>query len=274
MKKILKLFGFITLVALITFSMVACDDGGGTGGGGGGGSGYSLNGVWVENRSGEQITASGSTSVISRLGSYGALGTDAVSKGYIKIGVQVWRSLTSTGNLTWSGQSLLVDYNTNAPTVALGTSWGNATFTMSANGQTLTVSGRDTSGTYTNTYTRSGSSYSLNGIWEESRSGEQITASGSTSVISRLGSYGALGTDAVNKGYIKVGVQVWRSLSSTGNLTWSGQSLLVDYNTNAPTVALGTSWGNATFTMSANGQTVTVSGRDTSGSYTNTYTRR
>jgi len=105
---------------------------------------YSLDGVWEQN--GGQITVSGSTGVWSRLPSLtpGSLGADAISKGYYSVGSQVWRNLTSTGNLTWSGQIKIMQYNTSNPNVATGTVWADYTFTMSADGQTVTV--RDVKG--------------------------------------------------------------------------------------------------------------------------------
>jgi hypothetical protein len=45
MKNFLKLFGIIAVVAVIGFSMAACDDGSGGGGGGGGGGTFTLTGI-------------------------------------------------------------------------------------------------------------------------------------------------------------------------------------------------------------------------------------
>jgi len=46
MKNIFKVFGFIALLAVIGFSMSACDNGGGGGGGGSGDGGGGLVGKW------------------------------------------------------------------------------------------------------------------------------------------------------------------------------------------------------------------------------------
>jgi hypothetical protein len=232
-------------------------------GGTGGNVNTSLDGVWE--RGGMQVTVSGSTGVYSYLNSSNAssLTLDAINKDYLKIGNQAWRNLTSTGNLTWSGQSFRIQYYTSNPNVAIGTTWGSSTFIMSANGQTLTVDGSET-------WTRV-STYSLDGVWEGSN-GMRITVVVSTGTITYLGYPSALWTDAVNKNYVKVGDQIWRNLSSTGNLTWSGQNLRVlSYDSN---VAVGTTWGNCTFTMSANGQTLTAIAADSSGTSTLTYTRQ
>jgi len=117
--------------------------------------GYSLDGVWEDN-GGARITVNGSSGVFSKLwDSPKPITQDAINKEYVKLGSQYWRNLTSTGNLTWSGQVLIVTYNTSNPNVATGTSWTNATFTMSNNGQTLTVAyTTGGSGAVTDTWTR------------------------------------------------------------------------------------------------------------------------
>ena len=108
----------------------------------------SLNGVW--GRSGSwQATINGNTGVYSSLTSSDVSFLDAVSKNYIKLGDQAFRNITTTGNLTWSGQYLTITTNTARPNVAIGTAWENCTFTMSADGQTLTVTGTAGSGTLT-----------------------------------------------------------------------------------------------------------------------------
>jgi hypothetical protein len=116
--------------------------------------------------------------------------------------------------------------------------------------------------------------YSIDGVWERNSDSRQIVINGSTSVYSSWGSPSGYGLDAINKGYIKIGDQNFRNLSSAGNLTWSGQILVITYNTSSPNVATGTDWTNCTITMSANGQTFSVtytySGSEAQGS---TYTR-
>jgi len=117
------------------------------------------------------------------------------------------------------------------------------------------------------------STTSLDGVWGDS-SGMRITVSGNTAVINAFGSLNPLWTDAKNKNHITVGGQYWRTINSTGNLTWSGEQLLVSYNSLSPNVATGTKWGNATFTLSADGQTLTETGADSSGNFTLTWTRK
>jgi len=223
---------------------------------------YSLDGIWVSG--GTQIIVSGNTGVFGAFGSPSSLWQSAIDKGYIKVSDQYWKSLTNTGNLTWSGQCLAVTYNTSNPNVATGTTWGNVTFTLSADGQTLTLK----DGTTTiRTWTRS-TVYSLDGVWVGS-GGARIIVSGNTGVFGAFGSPSGLWQSAIDKGYIKVSDQYWKSLTSTGNLTWSGQCLAITYNTSNPNVATGTTWGNVTFTLSADGQTLTAKdGTTTIGPWT------
>jgi hypothetical protein len=214
---------------------------------------YSLDGVW-ETSGGQRVTISGSIGVLSSFGSSDLL-LSAANKGYVQIGSQKWQDLTNTGNLTWSGQYLLITYNKSSPTVATGTSWANITCTMSADGNTLQTFISSNSVDVPNpssTWTRV--NYSLDGVWEDG-GGQRITVSGSIGVISALGSSDLL-LSAANKGYVQIGSQKWRNLTSTSNLTWSGQYLLITYNKSSPTVATGTSWANITYTMSADGNTL------------------
>jgi hypothetical protein len=165
MKKAFKLIGLIALVAIIGLSMVACDDGngaGGTGGGGqnpgGGGGGqtpgggnpttYSINGTWAEYTAnynvGIVIKIDGSTGVYTQLENLTELFQSAKTKGYIKIGDQVLRNLIKTGDSTWSGQQLGVQFYNTAPNVAIGTAWNDTTFSISADGKKLTSGGGTT----------------------------------------------------------------------------------------------------------------------------------
>ena len=216
---------------------------------------HSIDGIWVGG-SGMNVTVNTSTGILTHLGSPGALTTDALDKNYLKLGDQLWRNITSTGDLTWSGQTLSIRYYTSSPNVAIGTVWNNSTFTMSSDGQTLQIytPGNETPNA---TYTRGSTNYSINGIWG-AESGWRITASGSTGILTNLGSPGPLTTSAIDKGYITLGDQLWRNVTSTGNLTWSGQTLSIRYYTNSPNVAIGTVWSDSTFTMSGNGQSLQI----------------
>jgi len=137
-------------------------------------------------------------------------------------------------------------------------------------------------GTYTrtagsNTWTRTGDApvappvvnTSIEGIWVIGTT--QIRVSGNAGVFSNMGTLSGRQLDAFNKGYIKVGDQFWRNLRSTGNLTWSGEHLVVYANDRTPNVATGINWANATFTMSADGLTLTIT---STAAGTGTYTRR
>jgi hypothetical protein len=157
MKNFTKLLGIIALIAVIGFSMAACgdsdDSGTTTTNNGGGGTTNSLNGVWRNSSGSLQITVSGSAGVFSYFGTLNALSQSAKDKNYIKINDQYWKGLTSTGNLTWSGQVLQINSATTSPNVATGTSWTNATFNLSTDGQTLTVTNSETHNSVTSTVT-------------------------------------------------------------------------------------------------------------------------
>jgi len=89
--------------------------------------------------------------------------------------------------------------------------------------------------------TLSAGSYSLNGVWEQSN-GAQITVSGNSGVNSSFGTPNALGQDAINKGYLTLGGQRLRNITSTGSLTWSGQAMTISYYESSPNIATGTGW--------------------------------
>jgi len=140
---------------------------------------------------------------------------------------------------------------------------GAGTYTRSAGGTVWTKQG---GGQVTPAQT----TQTLNGVWERS-GGRQITVSGNTGVFSSFeNNPNALTQDAISKGYYALGGQVWRNLTSTGNLTWSGLYLGVDVNNASPNVTARINWLNATFTLSANGQTLTC--KDNFG--TETWTRK
>jgi len=160
MKNLIKVFvamrsiAIILVVAVIGFSMAACDDGSGGNDTPTTPTTYSIDGIWGDNY-GTRITVNGKTGVFNALtSSPNALTQSAIDKGYIKIGDPYWQTITSTGTLTWSGQQKNIQYETSKPNIATGTVWRNCTFTMSANGQSLTVTGADTSGATLGTWTR------------------------------------------------------------------------------------------------------------------------
>jgi len=118
---------FIVIVAINGLLMTACDIDDVS----------SINGVW-QMSGGTRVTVNGSNGVYSYFGSLDALWDNARSKNIIKIGDQHWRYLTSTGSLTWSGQTRHVTY-TGSTSNATGSTWVNITITLSANGQSIQV---------------------------------------------------------------------------------------------------------------------------------------
>jgi len=283
MKKFFKLFEamhcitIIALIAIIGFSMAACNDSGG-------GNetpttpttpvNYSLDGVWGS-PNGTQITVNDSSAVYSKFVPTTGSGywEDAVNRGLVTVGTRYWQNITSTGNLTWSGQQLGIWTNTSNPNVATGTGWGNCTITMNSNGQTINVIAVYDNGNTNDTWTRV-PAYSLDGVWE-APNGTQITVNGSSAVYSKFVPTTGSGywEDAVNRGLVTVGTKFWQYLTSTGNLTWSGQQLGIFYNTSNPNVATGTGWGNCTITMNSNGQTINVIATYDNGNTNVTWTR-
>jgi len=107
----------------------------------GGSTTNSLDGIW-ENSAGRQVSISGNTGILIAFGTSDALTQSAINQGFLKIGDQFWRNITSTGNLTWSGEGLVIGYYTDNPNVAVDVhSSTRSTFTLSADGQTLTHAG-------------------------------------------------------------------------------------------------------------------------------------
>jgi len=101
---------------------------------------------------------------------------------------------------------------------------------------------------------------SLDGNWETDRGGITIRITGNTAVINWIGSI-PLWEDAVKKGYVKLGDQIFRNIKNAGNSKWTIQELTVTYNTRSPDVATGVRWINSTYTINETGQTLSKDGR-------------
>jgi hypothetical protein len=244
MKVFLKIL-FIAVAAVITLTRPADDLSAQ--------SALTLDGVWQTNN-GHIVSISGDAAVSIQLSS-GALWRNAISKGYVKVGDQIFRNIVKrSANLQWSCQELSVEFRSSAPTVATGVKWENRTITMNANGQSIQVG--------TTTYYRSNtqqvaqSALSANGVWGVGW-GHTIGIDGSTAVFIEI-SVQLRWQDAVYKGIIKVGDQKLRNLVRTGDLTWTGEDLDLTYDASAPDVATGVIWRNCTVTLSADGQSLTV----------------
>jgi hypothetical protein len=143
MKNVFKVLGIIAFAAVIGFSMAACgedDD-------------SLLNGVWKAD-DGVHVTVSGNKGVLSAFAPENPLWQSASTKGYIKKGSTIWKNLASDDDVVWSGEYLLVGFSSNSPNVATGTKWFDCTFTLSADGQTLTLRFTTPSGLKTETWER------------------------------------------------------------------------------------------------------------------------
>ena len=220
----------------------------------------SLDGVWQANN-GHAVNINGGAAVSLQLSS-GALWRDAIGKGYVKLGDQIFRNIVrGSANLQWSCQELSIEFRASAPTVATGVRWENRTITMTANGQSIQVGNT--------TYYRSNSqpvvssaTAAINGVWESSPYGHTFRISNEVG-DGRIAVYAEISVqtrwqDAIFKGYIKVGDQKLRNLSRTGDLTWTGQDLDLTYDASAPDVATGVIWRDCTVSISADGQTLVV----------------
>jgi hypothetical protein len=175
MKNFVKWLGIIALAAVIGFAFTACDDGstahthtwgawqsnaaqhwkecdcgeeyGRDNHNGtpcsvcnytiGSNSTTSLDGVW-QRPGGHIVSISGSTGIFVQIDS-GAPWQDAKSKSWVSIGGQKFKNLTKTGDRTWTGQEITVQYNNSNPNIATGTTWYDTTFTLSADGQSFTT---------------------------------------------------------------------------------------------------------------------------------------
>jgi hypothetical protein len=242
-----KLAGIIAVAAVIVLAMPAGDLSAQ--------SVPTLDGVWQANN-GHAVTINGAAAFSVQLSS-GALWRNAISKGYVKVGDQIFRNIVKrSADLQWSCQELSVEFRSSAPTVATGLRWEDRTIIMTANGQSIQVGNI--------TYYRRNNSQSaapvaapsINGVWEAGW-GHTIRIDGSTTVYIEI-SVLKRWQDAVYKGLIKVGDQKLRNLDRTGDLTWIGQDLDLTYDTSDPDVATGVIWRNCTVTLSADCQALTI----------------
>jgi len=132
MKNVLKSFGIIVFVAVIGFSMVACDDnsGGGSGGGGGGGGGGGSGGITIMNipseYNGKYVTVAGTNPENPYgLGVYANITGNRISNGRITI------HLSNMGTINaYSGSDTLsiyiVLYNNSDQTGEVAERWWTA----------------------------------------------------------------------------------------------------------------------------------------------------
>jgi hypothetical protein len=175
----------------------------------------------------------------------------------VTINNSIFRNCTNLTSVTFQGSGITMNENA---TSSAGSFPGDLAVAYKANG----------AGTYTRpangaNWTKQGAASapapavntSLDGFWV-SPSGMEITISGNTAVLHYAGS-NPLWNDAEYK-YFKPGDLKLRNIRSTGNLTWSMQELSIKYNASSPNVATGTQWENSTYTMSADGKTLSENG--------------
>jgi len=252
MKNIFKTFGIIALVAVIGFSMAACGDSGTDGGT------TPVSGLAAP--TGLTATLSSTTLTISWNAVAGAAGYNL----YIGSSSTTFEPPEDMGGLTSVPMSL--------------SELPSGTYTLYF--KVAAYSANRTEGAMSNVISKtitngSTPTYSLDGVWEAEAM--KVTVNGSTGIFSSYTGTDPRTLSAINKDFIKIGTtQFWRNLTSTGNLIWSGQEMLINANNSNLNVAVGTSWSsNYTFTLSADGQTLTVTGStSTGGAFTDTWTRK
>jgi len=103
----------------------------------------SIDGVWAIGDN--HVAVKGSTGVFKKVPAISALkdpvSLDAAKKGYVKVGTTYWRNIEKTGNLTWSGQVMIIDRKKSSQIIVTGISYRDCTFKMSSNGKTMTCNG-------------------------------------------------------------------------------------------------------------------------------------
>ena len=263
MKNFFKVFGVIALTAVIGFSTVACDNG--TGGGDDGNkTDPALNGTWVGVGNNMGMNFNNGSLEMTVDGAKAYQGTYATNNNNITItvtGIHGDFSLYKPYGLgsRWYSKSEFKSL-TGVTDTRLNEIFSISTLPYSVTGNILSLYNDNGSvSTFTKDTGSNAGNYSIDGVWESNSGGRRITVSGSTGVLSVIGTFDEpVFVDAVNKGYLSIGSTVWRNLTKTGNSTWTGQVITVQFYTSSPNVAIGTSWGSTTtFTMSADGQTLT-----------------
>jgi hypothetical protein len=167
---------------------------------------------------------------------------EAEKRGNVGIGTVFYRNIRTAGNLTWTGQALVVTGSTYA------VSWGgNVTFTMSPDGRTMQIQIQGATGG--GTWTRI-SNNEIDGLWRTAV-GNVASIYDGKAVLSETNDKTWL--EAEKRGNVGIGVVFYRNIRTAGNLTWTGQALVVNGSTYA------VSWGgNVTFTMNPDGRTMQI----------------
>jgi len=237
MKNVLKTFALIALVAVIGFSMAACDEdtarpGGNQPNPGSGGVLPAPTGVRAETVSSTEINVYWNS--VSGAYGYRVYTSKSASAGYELKGTVYSPEGQYTGADPNTTYYFKVAAITSDGREGAWSDWASA----------RTQAGVNTS--------------SIEGTWQ-SASGTRITVSGNTGRFSAFSPTWALQQDAVSKGYVTIGSEAWRSISSTGNLSWSCEILLFTYKTSSPNVCTGVSWDKgSTLTLSADGRTLSA----------------
>ena len=136
MKNMVKFVGIIAFAVVIGFLIVGCDLFGDNF--------DDLNGDW--DRGDIVVTFNNSNGVFTEIKSNSSVWIPLLNNGTVRIGDRKFRNLSSSGNLRWTGQELVVPAGSTT-----STGWENTTLTIS--GQTLRVETVNVTNPVT-TYTR------------------------------------------------------------------------------------------------------------------------
>jgi len=229
MKKALKLIGIIAVVAVIGFSMAACDNGTTSGG---------------DSLPAPTLTAQAYSSTVINLdwtaipgaAGYNLYGSRSASSGFELLAT---RPTNSAGH-----QGLQPD-----------TTYYYKVAAYTANGTEGAMSN------VASATTLSAGSFSLNGVWESDH-GIVISIYDTKAVFTNIDAF-ASWQEVEKRGNIKIGASYFRNINKTGDWTWSFQAQT--YNVSTYELL---SWAPGTITLNSNGQTFTANVPTAGGSHT------
>ena len=196
------------------------------------------------------ITIGGGGGTPTPTGSAPTITTTSLPSGLVGASYSASLQASGTTPITWSLQSGSLP---NGLTLSSG---GTISGTPTATGtSTFTVRATNSVGNATRQLSINVTGYntsSLDGRWLRADTGTVFTISGSSGVYTQTGT-SALYQDAARKGYISVGMQAFRNITKTADMTWTGQILMVSF-TSGTDNATGTRWLDFTMTINSDGR--------------------
>jgi hypothetical protein len=235
LKAMFHIVGITAIIAVIGFSMVACDSGSGGDDGNSGSDGFNpFVGLWTLDSNG-RITATVTETTW----------TARYNTSVYNSGTYTYKGNNATFKITNKGQ---------------GSEDVGFTFPASISGNKMIIS---TTGSMNGTYTKDGGntpSITLDGLWKDDSGVFTVRINGSIGTVTQIdktktSNLNALMKSFVDKNYVKVGDQYYNGLRETSNLKWNAYILRPNSIITAPNVATGTMTLQKTITVSANGNT-------------------